>query len=254
MSISRSKPEGWAFAEPLTSEQLNNLDTNSTNSLDKRSGQTDTLASDVTVTGALTVNNNITLTEDLIFITGAQIAGDVKSIVDIKFDGTTKPSFVSPRTYIRPIALNPIYNKLTAGVYDWEYNLTAAGFVNVPGNAVVVFNVPHWEGATLVSATVYYQIIASGPPGTSTTGLRAQSNVLEFSTGDGATSGFTYAPNAGSGSYDAGGATQSFSVPFAEVMAYNKNYSLIITSDHRAASCVVYGVSATYGVNNLDHK
>lgn len=51
MSIDRVKPENWAFAETLTSTQLNQLDTNAASALDKRSGQTDTLASDITVSG-----------------------------------------------------------------------------------------------------------------------------------------------------------------------------------------------------------
>jgi hypothetical protein len=52
MSISRVKSPDWGLNEILTSAQANALDTNVTNALDKRSGQTDTLASVVTESGA----------------------------------------------------------------------------------------------------------------------------------------------------------------------------------------------------------
>lgn len=60
MSISRVKPAGWGVNEKLTSGQQNLLDINVTYALDKRSGQSDTLASTVTVSGAMTFTNNIT--------------------------------------------------------------------------------------------------------------------------------------------------------------------------------------------------
>jgi hypothetical protein len=49
MTISRVKPSNWQINEKLTSTQINALDTNVTYALDKRSGQSDTLQSDVTV-------------------------------------------------------------------------------------------------------------------------------------------------------------------------------------------------------------
>ncbi len=60
MSISRVKPAGWGVNEKLTSAQQNALDINVTNALDKRAGQTDTRASNVTVTGTTSFLNNIT--------------------------------------------------------------------------------------------------------------------------------------------------------------------------------------------------
>lgn len=52
MTIARVKPANWGIGEKLTSAQQNQLDTNVTYALDKRSGQTDTLESIVTETGA----------------------------------------------------------------------------------------------------------------------------------------------------------------------------------------------------------
>lgn len=52
MSLIRTKV--WNFGEKLTSSELNALDENVINGLDKRSGQTDVLASTVEVTGVMT--------------------------------------------------------------------------------------------------------------------------------------------------------------------------------------------------------
>lgn len=60
MSITRVKPAGWAVNEKLTSGQQNLLDINVTYALDKRAGQTDTLASDVTVSGDTVFNGTVT--------------------------------------------------------------------------------------------------------------------------------------------------------------------------------------------------
>lgn len=49
MSIPRVKPANWGIGEKLTSAQQNELDTNVTYALDKRTGQTDTLSSVVTL-------------------------------------------------------------------------------------------------------------------------------------------------------------------------------------------------------------
>lgn len=49
MTIARVKTAGWALNEKLTSAQMNAVDLNVTNALDKRAGQTDTLNSVVTV-------------------------------------------------------------------------------------------------------------------------------------------------------------------------------------------------------------
>jgi len=51
MTISRVKPAGWALNQKLSSAQMNAVDTNVTNALDKRQGETDTLSSTVTVDG-----------------------------------------------------------------------------------------------------------------------------------------------------------------------------------------------------------
>jgi hypothetical protein len=52
MTISRVNGGGWSIGDKVTSTQANSLDLNPTYSLDKRSGQTDTLESVVTASGA----------------------------------------------------------------------------------------------------------------------------------------------------------------------------------------------------------
>lgn len=52
MTISRANASGWGTGSGLTSGQANALDLNTTYALDKRSGQTDTLASVVSCSGA----------------------------------------------------------------------------------------------------------------------------------------------------------------------------------------------------------
>lgn len=52
MTISRVNGAGWGVGDKLTSAQANSLDLNGTYALDKRSGQTDTLASVVSCSGA----------------------------------------------------------------------------------------------------------------------------------------------------------------------------------------------------------
>lgn len=50
--ISRSYLTGWGVGEKLTSAQMNAVDLNVTNALDKRAGQTDTLSALITLAGA----------------------------------------------------------------------------------------------------------------------------------------------------------------------------------------------------------
>lgn len=62
MSHTRVKPGNWSLGEKLTAAQMNALDTAMSECLDKRSGQTDTLASNVTVTGTVALQGATTTT------------------------------------------------------------------------------------------------------------------------------------------------------------------------------------------------
>lgn len=52
MTILRVKPAEWGIGDKLTSAEINAVDENATHALDKRAGQTDTLASLITLGGA----------------------------------------------------------------------------------------------------------------------------------------------------------------------------------------------------------
>lgn len=56
MTITRVKPLGWSLNEKLTSAQMNDVDENATNALDKRSGETDTLSSAITMASGSGIN------------------------------------------------------------------------------------------------------------------------------------------------------------------------------------------------------
>jgi len=64
MAFTRANPFGWFKTDTLTSAQANQMDTNISNSVDKRTGQTDTVSSGLTVdaTGSLTFASGSALT------------------------------------------------------------------------------------------------------------------------------------------------------------------------------------------------
>jgi hypothetical protein len=76
MTISRANPPGWGVGDKVTSTQQNQVDINTTYALDKRAGQTDTLESDVEVTG------------DTTFTGALQIDGATTVDGNIDFNGT----------------------------------------------------------------------------------------------------------------------------------------------------------------------
>lgn len=60
MALERINPADWGVGDKLTSAQINAIDENVTHALDKRAGETDTLASDVTVIGTVTHEGDVT--------------------------------------------------------------------------------------------------------------------------------------------------------------------------------------------------
>ena len=64
MSLSRVNPAGWGTNNKLTSSQANAMDLNATYAVDKRSGQTDTLSSQVSVNGGLAFTSSALVTYD----------------------------------------------------------------------------------------------------------------------------------------------------------------------------------------------
>lgn len=97
MAITRTFPN-WSFGQKLTSDQANAIDINITNAVDKRSGQSDTVASNITVTGTMALNgintvggfttftapivtsNTIQTTGQVTFASGSSMAGVVSLV------------------------------------------------------------------------------------------------------------------------------------------------------------------------------
>ena len=75
MSISRVKPGTWSLGEKLSSAQANQLDINTTYALDRRSGQTDVCASNVTYTGTSTFSGALTCSGATTFTSTVAITG-----------------------------------------------------------------------------------------------------------------------------------------------------------------------------------
>jgi len=80
MSIVRANPAGWQVNSELTSTQANTLDLNCTYAVDKRAGYTDSVASTLTFTGAVTFNGGasaplITFEDPVVFTSGITFQG-----------------------------------------------------------------------------------------------------------------------------------------------------------------------------------
>lgn len=115
MTLSRTKPGGWGYAEVLTHDQLNAIDANIENALDKNSGHTDTLASDITVTGTTTFTGDINVDgyatfTDKIFMNGAKFAGRMIyptiELVSGTYNATTEDYIIFVAPVIGAITIN----------------------------------------------------------------------------------------------------------------------------------------------------
>lgn len=84
MSITRVNPIGFALGDTFTAAQANGIDQNTTFGLDKRSGQTDTLASNITVTGTVTVPGNIAVPGNIDITGGLHVTGPDFTADDIQ--------------------------------------------------------------------------------------------------------------------------------------------------------------------------
>lgn len=117
MTNTRTKPGGWGYAEVLTHDQISAIDANIENTLDKRSGQTDTLASDVIVsghtdfTGPVTFENTVVV-EDQLYMNGGYFVGKmvfpVKAVTAASYtiDTTTADYILFVDTTSNAITIN----------------------------------------------------------------------------------------------------------------------------------------------------
>jgi hypothetical protein len=112
--ITRVKGPGWAFLEKLTSAQQNQVDINTTYAVDKRAGQTDTLASDVSLTGRITCDTAGTILVrtplgiEVGYAGGLRINSDGGIILNTS--PTDYPAFQFARSYFRQLSWESFYS------------------------------------------------------------------------------------------------------------------------------------------------
>jgi len=126
MAISRIKPSDWALNEELTSVQMNAVDTNVTFALDKRVGETDTVASDVTFEGDIDVTTSI-----VIFYSGSHL--------------TLRPGTIT--SFACDIALSGV------STYNGFSSINSTGIVNL-GGTNIINGVNTISGTTQILGTV----------------------------------------------------------------------------------------------------
>lgn len=97
MATSITKPSGWAVNEKLTSAQMTAVDINAGSGLDKRTGETDTLDSTISVTGTISAD----VTDAIVVANGGSIGVESGGLIDVKtggqllLSGTNKVSLAS---------------------------------------------------------------------------------------------------------------------------------------------------------------
>ena len=96
MTLDRVRPNGWPQNSTLTSSEINQIDTNSSNGLDKRLSQSDTVQSDLTLTdggsmefestSSLVISDPASVTvSDGVLAIGAEIVGDESQLDPLRF-------------------------------------------------------------------------------------------------------------------------------------------------------------------------
>lgn len=198
MTISRAKPPGWGVGDKLTSAEQNQVDLNTTYALDKRAGQTDTLASNVTVTGETTFNNRVhinatldvagdanfgagtTVNANSLTAVSAAVSGAATVSGTLQVSGTLTGSLTltTPRTVEKIIPARPSHVSTSGGVIAGTALGAGIVFGVMATNTVKIStgycetqavdatdrrvymldaNAHFPDGATLVSATLYYR-------------------------------------------------------------------------------------------------
>jgi hypothetical protein len=135
MTITRANVGGWAFDAFVTLPQINKLDVNFTNALDKRANQTDTLGSVVTVSTdggfSFATGSQLTIPDPTVVSSAAgllQIPPTLRGISNPLLRGNITKNFTDSSAYI-----------LTSDGYVQSVNftgsITASKNITVPSNA-----------------------------------------------------------------------------------------------------------------------
>lgn len=134
MTIDRIKSPDWAYAEVVTSSQLNALDANITNALDKRPGHTDELGSQVTVPNG----------GSLEFAAGGELTVSPGAVVDATLDGTSVVSVEDGgEVHVTTDGVLTVDSSATVNMtlgIDGAVNLVSGGAINAGAGGAVNIN------------------------------------------------------------------------------------------------------------------
>lgn len=157
MTIPFVKPGGWAINEKLTSNQIEDVDEHITWALDKRSGETDDLESDITLSGSLTLGS-----------TGSIVTGT--GLIDVNSDGGITVG--SNGNIIHLLGGLSTFRSGSAAVFDAGSVMAISGAVNHIADATTTYsgssNLNIEGGGSLfadtgTSVTLFSTNILSGP-------------------------------------------------------------------------------------------
>lgn len=157
MAFTRVKPGNWAVNEKLTSAQMNSLDIDHANALDKTSAG-DTISGTVNVTGAGKV---VAATHDsIISVTDSGISVAVGNGISINhatgltLEGSIWPAFRSNRSYPKVLPLRP-----QSGVVGWT--VSATRLLGPATTDQALFDLAPHHGSTLTTVEIYMSVGSS---------------------------------------------------------------------------------------------
>lgn len=221
MTISKTKAGGWSENQKLTSSQITAIDANIENSLDKRSGHSDTLESTITVNsnGSILVTgtgNKIVLNAAAKIVanaSGSQILANASGSKIITANGavfeiggsTEFPQFTTSRS--RSILFS--HGDATY-VNSWVDSGAGEDFISTNVGGVFTCDVPVHDGATISSIDMFYIIGSSHFPQYK---LNLSCERFDVTTNIGSSLNSTflqYVSGTNSSTYYNGGAVQTF--------------------------------------------
>lgn len=165
MAFTRVNPAGWAVSDKLTSAQINTLDTDHAGALDKRSGQTDTLLSSVTVSGAgqITANSSAAILSSVANGITSNVVGGIQAAVAAGIQSTAAggiqlaggtldwPTFQFARSYSQIVP--PVLVYYLGTLPQQTSILTALG-----SGASYTFSFRPHHGATINTVTMVFAV------------------------------------------------------------------------------------------------
>ncbi|KYF87777.1 hypothetical protein BE20_24850 [Sorangium cellulosum] len=188
MALTRTKNPDWGVNEKLTSAQINALDANVTNALDKRAGQTDTLASNIEVTGTVAFRN-ITRRRAPVFLTDATQTVDVsQGNIFVLANNPAATRIITLRQTSAPLPTNGDWMRfyLKLGAPPFHYTLRREGSGNdlafINGYVEQVVDVDEGAGTSNVTIRIFQPCFAEVQLVSGVWRLVASSSGVDYST------------------------------------------------------------------------